>query len=79
MQQTTKRLQGANWHRNKKYLQLTELSCSYNDNLCGKYVDEAGRCYIHWLNDAEKQAVRAASVGKLFFEGGNKIGKNTKK
>ena len=62
---TAKRLQSSDWHRNKRYLTLVELKCSNNDNLCGKYVDEAGRCYIHWLNDEEKAAVRAAAIGKL--------------
>ena len=60
-----KRLQGADWHRNKHCLRLVELTSSFNDNLCGKYVDEYGRAYIHWLNNDEKQAVLDAAVGRI--------------
>ena len=60
-----KRLQSRDWHVNKHHLTLVEITCSHNDNLCGKYIDEDGRAYIHWLNDEEKAAVRAAAVGKL--------------
>lgn len=60
-----KRLQSSDWHAVKSQLTLVGLFRSTNDNLCGKFVDDNNTEYIHWLNDEEKQAVRAAAIGKL--------------
>ena len=60
-----KRLQSSDWHSNKHHLTLIALTCSNKGNLCGKYVDDKGHTYIHWLNDIEKASVLAAAVGKL--------------
>lgn len=60
-----KRLQSSDWHAVKSQLTLVGLFRSTNDNLCGKFVDANNTEYIHWLNDEEKQAVRAAAIGKL--------------
>ncbi len=60
-----KRLQSSDWHAVKSQLTLVGLFRSTNDNLCGKFVDDNNTEYIHWLNDEEKQAVRAAATGKL--------------
>lgn len=51
-----KRLQGAEWHNNKKFFKMKNWTVSDNGNYRVEVIDKRdGNIYSHWLNEQEKE------------------------